>query len=192
MSKLSIVAVLLMWFAAPAYAQFDRPMECWNANARHFEGVRPGEVQNDLDFSRCRPLGDYRVEQLDVPHECWNPRAGHYEGVRRGERQDDLDMTRCRIAGDYRAPAPRFQERAVTVPNVPRACWNPRARHFENVREGERQDDLDFTRCHQIAERGRRAGAGWECWNPRARHFEGVRPNERQNDLDFTRCRPRG
>jgi hypothetical protein len=26
-------------------------------------------------------------------------------------------------------------------------CWNPRARHFESVREGERQDDLDFSRC---------------------------------------------
>lgn len=28
-----------------------------------------------------------------------------------------------------------------------RECWNPRARHFEGVREGERQDDLDFSRC---------------------------------------------
>jgi hypothetical protein len=26
-------------------------------------------------------------------------------------------------------------------------CWNPRARHYEEVRSGERQDDLDFTRC---------------------------------------------
>jgi hypothetical protein len=31
-------------------------------------------------------------------------------------------------------------------------CWNPRARHFEGVREGEYQDDLDFSRCRQIAE----------------------------------------
>jgi hypothetical protein len=31
--------------------------ECWNPHAGHFEGVRPGEVQNDLDFSRCRPEG---------------------------------------------------------------------------------------------------------------------------------------
>lgn len=31
--------------------------ECWNPHAGHFEGVRPGEVQNDLDFSRCRPKG---------------------------------------------------------------------------------------------------------------------------------------
>lgn len=28
-----------------------------------------------------------------------------------------------------------------------RECWNPRAGHFEGVREGERQDDLDFSRC---------------------------------------------
>ncbi len=31
--------------------------ECWNPHAGHFEGVRRGEVQNDLDFSRCRPKG---------------------------------------------------------------------------------------------------------------------------------------
>jgi len=37
----------------PRYAQGD--WECWNPHAGHFEGVRPGEVQNDLDFSRCRP-----------------------------------------------------------------------------------------------------------------------------------------
>lgn len=28
-----------------------------------------------------------------------------------------------------------------------RECWNPRARHYESVRPGERQDDLDFSRC---------------------------------------------
>ncbi len=31
--------------------------ECWNPHAGHFEGVRPGEVQDDLDCSRCRPRG---------------------------------------------------------------------------------------------------------------------------------------
>jgi hypothetical protein len=34
-----------------------------------------------------------------------------------------------------------------------RECWNPRARHFEGVREGERQDDLDFSRCRIVSER---------------------------------------
>jgi hypothetical protein len=36
--------------------------ECWNPHARHFEEVRPGERQDDLDFSRCRPRAgwDYR------------------------------------------------------------------------------------------------------------------------------------
>jgi hypothetical protein len=28
-------------------------------------------------------------------------------------------------------------------------CWNPRARHYEEVRPGERQDDLDFSRCRR-------------------------------------------
>lgn len=82
--------------------------ECWNPRAGHFEEVRPGEVQNDLDFSRCRPQGasnrwaerriyrEYRGDYRERPHECWNPRAGHYEGVRPGEYQDDLDFSRCR------------------------------------------------------------------------------------------------
>src|SRR5207248_9057920 len=72
---------------APAYAQYDRAQECWNPRAGHFERVRSGETQNDLDFSRCRLMGDYRASDRDVPRDCWNPRAGHFEGVRRGERQ---------------------------------------------------------------------------------------------------------
>ena len=35
-------------------------------------------------------------------------------------------------------------------------CWNPRARHFEGVREGERQDDLDFNRCRSTRSYSRR------------------------------------
>jgi hypothetical protein len=82
--------------------------ECWNPRAGHFEAVRPGEVQNDLDFSRCRPAGgsrswrdnrnyDYRDYRNDYRRECWNPRAGHYEEVRSGEFQGDLDFGRCRL-----------------------------------------------------------------------------------------------
>jgi hypothetical protein len=35
--------------------------ECWNPRAGHFERVRPGEYQGDLDFGRCRRVveGDY-------------------------------------------------------------------------------------------------------------------------------------
>jgi hypothetical protein len=81
--------------------------ECWNPRAGHFEAVRPGEVQNDLDFSRCRPAGNYRTYRdyrdrdyrayNDYRRECWNPRAGHYEEVRAGEFQGDLDFARCRV-----------------------------------------------------------------------------------------------
>ena len=28
--------------------------ECWNPGANHYEAVRPGERQDDLDFSQCR------------------------------------------------------------------------------------------------------------------------------------------
>src|SRR5688572_32096707 len=84
--------------------------ECWNPRAGHFEAVRPGEVQNDLDFSRCRPMGGRTYERRyysrdyygsrdygNVRQECWNPRAGHYEEVRAGEFQNDLDFGRCRM-----------------------------------------------------------------------------------------------
>ena len=30
--------------------------ECWNDRAHRFETVREGEFQDDLDYSRCRPL----------------------------------------------------------------------------------------------------------------------------------------
>jgi hypothetical protein len=96
----------------PVPGRSHRGDECWNPRAGHFEGVRPGEVQNDLDFSRCRAIGSrygyaynepryverrvYR-ESREGRQECWNPRAGHYEGVRPGEVQNDLDFSRCRI-----------------------------------------------------------------------------------------------
>ena len=67
MWKFSMIIALLACATAPAYAQYDRAQECWNPRAGHFEGVRPGETQNDLDFSRCRPVGDYRASNRDVP-----------------------------------------------------------------------------------------------------------------------------
>ena len=54
MFKMSMIIALLACATAPAYAQYDRAQECWNPHAGHFEGVRPGERQDDLDFSRCR------------------------------------------------------------------------------------------------------------------------------------------
>jgi hypothetical protein len=44
---------------------------------------------------------------------------------------------------DDRAPDYSYRE----YRGAPRECWNPRARHYEGVREGERQDDLDYSRC---------------------------------------------
>lgn len=76
--------------------------ECWNPRAGHFEQVRPGEYQGDLDMGRCRMIGERHYDRswdnrYVAREECWNPRARHYEEVRRGERQDDLDYSRCRI-----------------------------------------------------------------------------------------------
>ena len=150
MKKLPLIVALLACAAAPAYAQYDRSTECWNPRAGHFEQVRPGEVQNDLDFNRCRMAGDYRNERYfresdrqyygagrEVPRECWNPRARNFEAVRPGERQDDLDFSRCRTLG-----GPVYGRG-----DVAQECWNPRVGHFENVREGTIQDDLDYSRC---------------------------------------------
>ena len=112
--------------------------ECWNQGAGHYERVRSGERQNDLDFNRCRFVGE---APRDVNRwnsgreECWNPRANHLEAVRSGERQDDLDFSRCRHIRDS-------NERVAN-----RECWNQGAGHYEAVRPGERQSDLDFSRC---------------------------------------------
>ena len=38
--------------APPYWASSNQ--ECWNPRAGHFERVRPGEYQGDLDYSRCR------------------------------------------------------------------------------------------------------------------------------------------
>lgn len=90
----------------PSYSYSnDARQECWNPRARHFEQVRPGEVQDDLDFSRCRVNGyngrpaytERYVYRSGGREECWNPRAGHFEERRAGEYQGDLDMSRCRI-----------------------------------------------------------------------------------------------
>lgn len=153
MSRLRIFAALLC-VAAPAYAQYDRPTECWNPGANHFEQVRPGEYQNDLDYGRCRVMNEYRggnryyyrdngrYNRPENPAECWNPHSRHFEEVRSGEVQNDLDFSQCRPLG-YAAP-PVYYSRGD---ELSRECWNPRARHYENVREGTRQDDLDYSRC---------------------------------------------
>jgi hypothetical protein len=52
---------------------------------------------------------------------------------------------------EYRARDERWRDdRGARV--TARECWNPRARHFENVREGEYQDDLDYSRCRVIVD----------------------------------------
>lgn len=94
-------------YASGRSMYLDSRDECWNPGAGHFEGVRPGEQQDDLDFSRCRRSGERYYENRyenryegrrwgNAREECWNPRAGHYEEVRRGEYQGDLDFGRCR------------------------------------------------------------------------------------------------
>lgn len=84
---------------------FEARRECWNPRQGHFESVRPGEVQRDLDFGRCRIIGTpyYGGRVLrSVRDECWNPHARHYERVRPGEIQGDLDFSRCRMVNDER------------------------------------------------------------------------------------------
>ena len=102
-----------------------------------------------------------------VGYECWNPHAGHYESVRPGPPQGDLDFSRCRAPNGYAYDAPVVQpppvyanpnERGMRyapgygyyaqgVPPVGYECWNPHAGHYESVRPGPPQGDLDFSRC---------------------------------------------
>lgn len=88
---------------------------------------------------------------VDGSHECWNPRAGHFEQVRPGEYQGDLDFARCRAIGSSYYYEPRYESRYYDERRAYRdtrqECWNPRARHYEEVRPGEVQNDLDYSRC---------------------------------------------
>ena len=156
MKTLAIAAAtILAGWAANASAQtydrpsYDRPsydravdQECFNPRAGHFERVRPGETQNDLDFRRCRAV-DTREQ------ECFNPRAGNFERVRPGETQNDLDFRRCHYVG-YTVPDRGQLRERRDVRERRQECWNPRARHYEEVRPGESQDDLDFDRCRLV------------------------------------------
>ena len=60
MKTRSSVIVAGMLFACAVVSAYAQPSsrrygeECWNPRAGHFERVRPGERQDDLDFSRCR------------------------------------------------------------------------------------------------------------------------------------------
>ena len=106
------------------YAQGDQ--ECWNPHAGHFERVRPGDVQNDLDFSRCRMIGTTYDAPMVQPAPVY---------------------TAPGPAGPAYAPGYGYYERGNYAVGGNDECWNPHAGHFERVRPGERQDDLDFSRC---------------------------------------------
>ena len=142
-------ATILAGLATSASAQnyLSGDQECFNPRAGHFERVRPGERQGDLDYGRCR-----MVETRE--QECFNPRAGNFERVRPGETQNDLDFRRCHFVG-YALPErygmpDRGEVRREPMRQRRQECWNPRARHYEEVRPGEQQDDLDFDRCRLV------------------------------------------
>lgn len=95
---------------------------------------------------RNYPFDPYRVERQQQ-RDAWRYerdrgyyRDGRFYGDDRfyGERFDD----RYR---DERVFAWRDFARRGNV-----ECWNPRARHYESVREGDFQDDLDYNRCRAL------------------------------------------
>jgi hypothetical protein len=73
--------------------------------------------------------------------------GAHHEnpGDRCGEYQNDLDFGNCRVIG-WRGDEREYRRRDWREASR-EECWNPRARHYEEVRRGEVQDDLDFGRC---------------------------------------------
>ena len=78
-------------------------------------------------FAQVPYYRDYRADPAYVPP----PASAYYYDRRDDDRYDRDDRWRDR---DY-------------ARNRSYECWNPRAGHFEDVREGERQNDLDFSRC---------------------------------------------
>ena len=76
------------------------------------------------------PIPNYERQQFDAPR-------SYYRDDRRDYRDERLRDDRW---GDSRRAYRDGQYE----------CWNPRARHYEGVREGERQDDLDFSRCRGV------------------------------------------
>lgn len=98
-------------------------------------------------YDRAYAYGDDRVVIDARPQECYNPRAGHFEAVRPGEYQGDLDMGNCRFIGYARDDRRDYRERREWREARREECWNPHARHYEEVRPGEVQDDLDYGRC---------------------------------------------
>jgi hypothetical protein len=124
MKKLAIALGTLAVVALPsAFAQ---------DNSDRAFPYEPGAVQRQQQLENY--YGPYAVPQdrahLSNPGNLpWyeDPRTdGRYQGMLRDRQMYD-DRVRNRWE------------------NV--ECWNPRARHYESVRPGERQDDLDFARC---------------------------------------------
>jgi len=131
----------------PSYDRpsYDRPSgdtECFNPRAGHSSACGRASRRTISISGRCRA-----VETRD--QECFNPRTGGFERVRPGETQNDLDFRRCHFVGyamPESYPAPEVRERRE-LRQRRQECWNPRARHYEEVRPGEEQNDLDFDRC---------------------------------------------
>jgi hypothetical protein len=119
-------------YSGDRYGQrIDGDQECWNPHAGHYERVRPGDQQNDLDFRRCRLVNGAPAYVEPAP--AYIERAPAY-----------VDR-----APAYVDRAPAYVERAPMA-RAGDECWNPHAGHFEAVRPNERQDDLDFSRCRPM------------------------------------------
>jgi hypothetical protein len=86
----------------------------------------------------ANPVGPVNPDAL-ISDPYWTGRPEH--GLNDGRRADGYYYYDNRGAYDN-----RYDNRSA-YRNRDMECWNPRARHYEEVRAGERQDDLDFNRC---------------------------------------------
>jgi hypothetical protein len=132
MKKLALTLGTLAVVALPsAFAQ---------DNSDRAYPYQPGAVERQQQLENF--YGPYAVPQdrahLSPPGNLpWyeDPRTdGRYDGMMR-----DRQVYRDRLLWDD-----RVRNRWDNT-----ECWNPRARHYEEVRRGERQDDLDFSRCRR-------------------------------------------
>ena len=86
------------------------------------------------------------------PHPYNDPSNGTGWGENRWQWRDD-------------AARNRYYYDARSWRGVAHECWNWRARQFELVREGEYQDDLDYSRCHAVRVEYRNE------YSPRSRYY---------------------
>ena len=129
MKRIAIAAGSLLVAAGTTFAQ-DNSDRSYPYDARAVEQQQRLEARG-LNYGSRAHLGESAAD-LGVPYTAEGHQVWTYD------------------ARDERLPDRRGYRRDRWSDRQGAECWNPRARHYEEVRPGERQDDLDFNRCRAL------------------------------------------